>query len=173
VLRYAAIRLLQMVGVLLGVTFVSFWMLSLLPGDPCLLSVGSGANAELVAECRAQLNLDRNIFVQYFTWWANLLSGDLGESYLNGIPVRTTIASRLPVTFWLLVYTQILALAVAVPLGIWSAYREQSWVDRIISGGSFALLAVPAYVLESSWRWSSPSTWAGSTWPATWGRPRA
>jgi peptide/nickel transport system permease protein len=147
VLRYAAVRLLQMVGVLLGVTFLSFWMLSLLPGDPCVLSVGSAADAELVQQCRAALNLDRNIFVQYLTWWGNLLSGDLGESYLNGIPVRTTIASRLPVTFWLLFYTQILALAVAVPLGIWSAYREQTWTDRLISGGSFALLATPTYVL--------------------------
>ena len=146
-LRYAGIRLLQMIGVLLGVTFISFWMLSLLPGDPCLLSVGSGGDAELVQQCRADLNLDRNIFIRYLTWWGNLLSGDLGQSYLNGIPVRTTVASRLPVTLWLLLYTQILALAVAVPLGIWSAYREQTWTDRIISGGAFALLAIPAYVL--------------------------
>lgn len=136
-----------MLGVLLGVTFISYWMLSLLPGDPCLLSVGSGADADLVASCREELNLDQNVFVQYLTWWGNLLSGDLGRSYLNGITVRTTIASRLPVTFWLLLYTQVLALAVAVPLGVWSAYRERSWTDRILGGASFALLALPAYVL--------------------------
>lgn len=147
VFRRTGIRLLSLLGVVLVVTFATFWMLELLPADPCILSAGTGATDETLAQCRADLRLDDNLFVRYFAWLGDLLSGDLGRSYRNGIELTTLLRETLPVTAWLLLYTVALSLAVAIPLGVWSAYRENSWVDRIVSTGAFGLLSIPPFIL--------------------------
>ena len=146
-LRRLASRLVQTAAVVLIVTFATYWMLSLLPADPCFLSVGTGATEELLAECRENLNLDSGIFSQYGAWLGNMLSGDLGESYRNGIQVTDSLADKLPVTAWLVVYTTVLSLVVSIPLAMLSAVRRDTWVDRLLTGGAFSLLALPSFIL--------------------------
>ena len=146
-LRRLASRLVQTAAVVLIVTFATYWMLSLLPADPCFLSVGTGATEELLAECREDLNLDSGLFAQYGAWLGNMLSGDLGESYRNGIQVTDSLADKLPVTAWLVVYTTVLSLVVSIPLAMLSAVRRDTWVDRVLTGGAFSLLALPSFIL--------------------------
>ena len=146
-LRRLASRLVQTAAVVLIVTFATYWMLSLLPADPCFLSVGTGATEELLAECREDLNLDSGLFAQYGAWLGNMLSGDPGESYRNGIQVTDSLADKLPVTAWLVVYTTVLSLVVSIPLAMLSAVRRDTWVDRVLTGGAFSLLALPSFIL--------------------------
>ena len=147
ILRRLAGRLVQTAVVVLVVTFVTYWMLSLLPSDPCFLSVGTGATEELLAECRERLELDRGLFAQYGAWLGNMLTGDLGESYRNGIEVTESLRDKAPVTVWLVVYTSVLSILISVPLGMLSAVRRDTWVDRLLTGGAFSLLALPSFVL--------------------------
>lgn len=147
VLRRLASRLVQTAVVVLVVTFVTYWMLSLLPSDPCFLSVGTGATEELLAECRERLELDRGLFAQYGAWLGNMLTGDLGESYRNGIEVTESLRDKAPVTIWLVLYTSVLSVLISVPLGMLSAVRRDTWVDRLLTGGAFSLLALPSFVL--------------------------
>ena len=147
VLRRLAGRLTQTAAVILVVTFVTYWMLSLLPADPCFLSVGTGATPEVLEECRGRLQLDRGLFAQYGSWLGNMLTGDLGESYRNGIAVTDSLRSKLPVTAWLVLYTTLASLVLSVPLGMLSAVRRDTWVDRLLTGGAFSLLALPSFVL--------------------------
>ncbi len=145
--RRLASRLVQTAAVVLVVTFVTYWMLSLLPSDPCFLSVGTGATEELLAECEERLQLDRSLFHQYGSWLGNMLTGDLGESYRNGIDVTQSLRDKVPVTAWLILYTTVLSLVVSVPLGMLSAVRRDTWIDRAVTGGAFSLLALPSFVL--------------------------
>lgn len=147
VFRRTGIRLFSLLGVVVVVTFVTFWMLELLPNDPCILSAGTGATTETLAECRADLRLDDNLFVRYFSWLGDLVTGDLGRSYRNGIELTTSLREALPVTAWLLGYTLVVSVVVAVPLGIWAAYRHDTWVDRLINAGAFGFLSVPPFIL--------------------------
>ncbi len=145
--RRLASRLVQTAAVVVVVTFVTYWMLSLLPSDPCFLSVGTGATEELLADCEERLQLDRGLFHQYGSWLGNMVTGDLGESYRNGIDVTQSLRDKVPVTAWLILYTTVLSLAISVPLGMLSAVRRDTWVDRVLTGGAFSLLALPSFVL--------------------------
>jgi peptide/nickel transport system permease protein len=92
--------------------------------QPCISALGTGASQEAVAECVDDRGLDDNIFSQYASWAGDILSGDLGYAfYKNKEPLTQTIEQRLPRTIFLFLYSQIIALALAVPLGIWSAYQ--------------------------------------------------
>ncbi len=145
--RRLASRLVQTAAVVIVVTFVTYWMLSLLPSDPCFLSVGTGATEEILQECQERLELDRGLFAQYGAWLGNMLTGDLGESYRNGIEVTQSLRDKVPVTAWLVLYTTVLSVVVSIPLGMLSAVRRDTWVDRVLTGGAFSLLALPSFVL--------------------------
>lgn len=140
-------RLLWLVSVVLVVTFITFWLLNLLPGDPCTLSLGTGVTQEKLDECRADLQLGQNLFVRYADWLGDCLMGDFGESYRNGIEVSDSLTQKLPATSWLILYTMILTLLISVPLGIIAAYRRNTWLDSAISTTSFGLLSIPAFVV--------------------------
>jgi len=135
------------VAVVLIVTFITYWLLNLVPGDPCEVTLGAGATEELLAECRTDNNFGDNLFVRYTNWLGDALTGYFGESYINRIDVSTSLAQKLPATLWLVLYTMLLTLLVSVPLGMLAAYRRGSWFDSLVSSTSFGLLSVPAYVL--------------------------
>ncbi len=145
--RLVGKRLLWLVSVVLVVTFITFWLLNLLPGDPCALSLGTGVTQEKLDECRSELQLGQNLFVRYLDWLGDCLTGDFGESYRNGIEVSDSLTQKLPATAWLILYTMILTLAISVPLGIVAAYRRNTWLDSVISTTSFGLLSIPAFVV--------------------------
>jgi peptide/nickel transport system permease protein len=122
-------------------------MVNLLPGDVADMIGGQGASQEDIQTIRQDLGLDRNILIRYFTWLGHLIQGNLGQSYLTQESVLRVIMTRLPVTVELLVISQFFTLLLALPAGIFSAYRNGSFLDRLISIGGFATLSIPNFVM--------------------------
>lgn len=139
-------RLVQLVVVLLVVTFVSYWMINLLPGDPAMAILGFGGDAQALAQVRHQLGLDQPLIVRYVKWLGGLVRGDLGTSYISSIPVGESLAQRMPVTLELLVLAQVVSLAVSVPLAMVSARRVGRVLDRALTTVSFGMLSTPVFV---------------------------
>jgi peptide/nickel transport system permease protein len=140
-------KILRLVIVVLAVAALTFLMVNILPGDVADMIGGQGASPEDIEAIRKDLGLDRNILVRFVCWLGDLIKGDLGQSYLTGEPVLHIILSRLPVTVELLVISQLFTLLLALPAGIFSAYRNGSFFDRLISIGGFATLSVPSFVM--------------------------
>jgi peptide/nickel transport system permease protein len=133
--------------VLFMVTFATFAMVRLLPGDPARSFLGPEAPEEQVELLREEMGLDENVFVAYGEWIADVARGDLGESYRNGQSVTDALSQRIPVSFQLMVMAQVFALAVAIPIGVLTAYRAGGAFDRIWSALAFGTIAVPGFVL--------------------------
>jgi peptide/nickel transport system permease protein len=145
-------RLLALTLVLVLVTFFAAVLLSLIPGDPVdtLVPLASSEQADAQkAELRHELNLDDPLPVRYTAWLGGVLQGDFGNYYrVSGTdPVGDRISAALPVSLQLMVYSQLLALVVAVPLGVITAYRAGTRFDRAANTTAFALLSVPNFVL--------------------------
>jgi peptide/nickel transport system permease protein len=140
-------RLLSLVLVVWGVTIATFVLANLLPGDPVLALLGEDATPESIAVWRAKLGLDQPLLVRYFDWLLNALQGDFGASYRTDEKVFDMILHRLPVTVEILVLTQIVALAIAVPCGIFSAWRSGSNFDLATMGTSLGLLSMPPFLI--------------------------
>ncbi len=122
--RFALQRLGGAVLIVVLVTFGTTLMLRQVPGDPCITALGTGATEEAVAECRADRGLDDSVVSQYGSWAGDVLTGDLGYAqYRTQIPLTRVLEDRAPRSLWLFLYSQLIALAVAVPLGIWAAYQ--------------------------------------------------
>jgi peptide/nickel transport system permease protein len=122
-------------------------MLNLLPGDTADVVCNIAGGEECREEVSARLGLDDPIPVRYVKWLGNALTGDLGRSALNGQPVWEAITQRMPVTLELLIYSQIIALGIAIPAGILAAHRSGGIFDRTSTTASFALLAIPNFML--------------------------
>jgi peptide/nickel transport system permease protein len=140
-------RLLATIPVVLVVAVFVFLMLRLTPADPAAIIAGDNANAEQVAAIRKQLGLDEPMITQFFIWAAKILSGDFGESFFFKKTVASLIADRVQPTVSLAIFTMILAIAVAVPLGVLAAARQGSIVDRLVMGFSVAGFSVPVFVI--------------------------
>ena len=154
-LRRFGIRLGVLIGVLLAVSFLTFSMIQLLPGDPALQILGAdNATAENVAAVRAELGLDKPFLEQYGRWLGDAVTGDLGRSFQTNQPVREAITERLPVTAEIGLLAVLIALAFAIPLGVASAYRAGGRFDRFLTTASFALLSVPGFMLALLFIWT-------------------
>jgi peptide/nickel transport system permease protein len=146
--RGFAKKLPAVVATLVAVSFLTFLLTSLLPGDPAEQILGpQGITPEAVAKVRADLRLDDPLPVRYVAWIGDALQGDLGRSYRTGQPVTQAIGERLPVTLEIGGLAIVIALVGAIPLGMLSAYRAGGPLDRSITGASFALLAVPNFMM--------------------------
>jgi peptide/nickel transport system permease protein len=147
--RLLLFRLLRLFATLLAVTFLTFSMVALLPGDPVDAILGQTERTpELEANLRAELNLDEPFLVRYGAWLGDAVTGDLGESYINrGQTVSQTIKDRLPVTGQLAVMAILMAVAVAVPVGILGAYKQGRWQDTATSAGAQVALSVPNFIV--------------------------
>ena len=128
------------------VTFITFLLTKLQPGDPVSKIIPFGT-AEQKAELRADLGLDKPMLQQYGIWLKNFASGNFGKYYDSQQSVNTVLKQALPVSLELMIYAQMLALAVAIPLGVTTAYRAGSRYDRSANATMFALLALPNFVL--------------------------
>jgi peptide/nickel transport system permease protein len=140
-------KLPPLVATLLAVSFLTFLLTSLLPGDPAIEILGQSATPERIAAVRADLRLDDPLPVRYVRWLGDAAQGDLGRSYRTGQQVREAIIERLPVTVQIGGMAIGFALLGAIPLGMISAYRSGGVVDRTVTGGSFLLLAVPSFMM--------------------------
>jgi peptide/nickel transport system permease protein len=141
-------KVVQLAAVLLVVTFFSFLLIHLLPGDPAATIIPLGTDAQRT-QLRKDVGLDKPLVSQYTRWLGKFVRGDFGRYYrqFGGEPVRKRLSQALPVSLQLLVYAEVLALVIAIPLGILAAYRAGTWVDRFLSTGAFASLAIPDFVL--------------------------
>ena len=139
---FAAQRVGGALVVIVLVTFGTSFLLRQTPGEPCAIALGTAATVESIDECRVEQGLDENVVAQYGTWAESIvLDQDLGYAlYKNKEPLEDTIKQRLPRTAWLFLYSQITALALAVPMGIWSAYQagkapEGAALWKLVIGG--------------------------------------
>src|SRR3954447_24547085 len=126
---YILKRLVSMVPVLLLVSVVIFSLIHLTPGDPVVAMLGEEATPEARDRLRTQLGLDKPLPVQYATWIAKVVTGDLGRSIRTNQPVSEAISERLPVTFELAFIALVIALSIALPAGIIAATRRGTWAD--------------------------------------------
>ena len=146
-LRYALRRLAATIPVMGVVALFVFSLLYLSPGDPAAVIAGDIATEEDIARIRASLGLDQPYFVRFGTWLWALLQGDLGTSIFTGLPVSTLIGQRVEPTLALTLCTLIVAIALAVPLGVLAAARAGGWIDRGVMAVAVLGFSVPVFVL--------------------------
>ncbi|MBK7657738.1 MAG: ABC transporter permease [Betaproteobacteria bacterium] len=146
-LGYALRRLAATIPVMGVVALFVFSLLYLSPGDPAAVIAGDIATEEDIAKIRAKLGLDQPYLVRFGTWLVSLSQGDLGTSIFTGLPVTTLIGQRLEPTLALTLCTLIVAVALAVPLGVLAAARAGGWIDRVVMGVSVVGFSVPVFVL--------------------------
>ncbi|MFP5108928.1 nickel ABC transporter permease [Neobacillus sp. C211] len=139
-------RLIQMIPVVIGVTFVVFFIMQLVPGDPAVLLAGEGASKETVNAIREQLGLNRPLLVQYFDYLLNVFQGDFGNSLKNSQPVLDEIMVRLPITMELAFFSIIITIVLGMAAGIISAVKPYSLTDT-----SVMLVALLGISLPSFW----------------------
>ena len=144
---FAGKKIIRLLLILLAVSAITFLMVNLLPGDVAYVIGGEDASPEDIQAIREAFGLDKNIILRYVEWLVNIARGDFGKSYLTREPVLATIAARLPITLELILLSQLIALALAIPAGIYSAYRNRTPVDRCLSGFGFASLSIPSFVM--------------------------
>jgi peptide/nickel transport system permease protein len=140
-------RVAKLLGVLLIVSFLTFCLTKLLPGDPADRILGSQA-ADPVARAAVhkQLGLDHGFFRQYLDYIGGVVTHfDLGRAYSSNFEVRDQLANKLPATLELVLLAQIVSLIVSVPLALFSAYRAESPADRAITAGAFGLVSLPSF----------------------------
>jgi peptide/nickel transport system permease protein len=140
-------RVVQMLPVLLGISVITFFMIHLIPGDPARNMLGPRATPERVAELRHALGLDEPLPNQYLTFLSGVVRGNFGTSLYYRQAVGPLVLERLPATVFLVAYGAILALAIAIPLGIVAAVRRNTWLDQVIRTLSLVTLAMPAFWL--------------------------
>ena len=141
-------RLLQMVVVLIGISFFTFLLTYISPGDPVrnmLSATGVMPTEELIRDLRDQMGLNDPFFVQYFRWLGNCLQGDFGTSYSLNKPVTALLLARLWPTLKLTIFSMILMLLIAVPLGTLSAVYKDSVADYIVRGLTFLGVSLPNF----------------------------
>jgi len=163
-------RLVQLALVLLAVTFMAFSAMNVL-GDPLVNIVGPLAeidcdavergeaeattttldnlrtDCEIVAEARGEYRLDEPFLARYVLWLGDTVSGDLGTSFKNNSSVNDVLWAKFPVSLKLMLFAELIALGVAIPLGVWAAYRANRWDDKVLSVISFGLLSIPNFAL--------------------------
>ena len=146
-MRFVRKRVLQLLLVLLAVTFLSFVMINLLPGDTARAVCGISCNEQAYQQTRHELGLDKPIVVRYGIWLKDMATGDMGKSATNQQPVATALSQRLPVTLELLIYSEIIALVLAIPIALLAAQRAGSKFDRASTTVAFGMLSVPDFVV--------------------------
>ena len=138
-------RVLQMLLILFLVSSAVFFMFKLVPGDVAAVRLGIEQTPEALAALRAQLGLDRPLIVQYLTWLAGLVRGDLGTSYVDGAPVFAIVASRFFITLELVLVITVLSTLISIPVAVVAAQRKGTLVDSGIRAVSMVGYSLPTY----------------------------
>ena len=140
-------RVFVLVSTLVLVSIITFGLLEVAEGKPVDSLLPEGATDEERAAVEAAYGLDGPVVIRYLTWLGNALTGDLGRSLSNRMPVWDEIATRLPVTFELAVLSTLAALMVALPIAVWSGYRQGGIVDRVSGALVSVTMAIPNFLL--------------------------
>ena len=144
---YILRRLLATIPVMVVVALFVFLLLHLTPGDPAAVIAGDDATPEAVAGIRHKLGLDRPIWEQFGIYSANLMRGDLGTSIFSNLPVLTLVKQRLEPSLVLAVSTLVLAVLLAIPMGVLAAWKARTIIDRVVMGFSVLGFAVPVFLV--------------------------
>src|SRR5437773_6083471 len=147
--RYVVKRLLVAIASLLIASLIVFTLPRLIPGDAVQLMLSEKAYAKDIAELRVKLGLDRPMYVQYVDWLGHVVRGDLGESLWTRRPVLEEIGQRLPVTGELALCAAIVALLIAVPVGVLSAARQDTLGDYAARSAAILGLSMPSFWLAT------------------------
>lgn len=162
--KYVVKRLLQLLPILLFITFLSFGMMRLAGSDAVLQKMentGMVVSQEVLERARAELGLDKPFLTQYFVWLGNLLRGDMGVSYISGKEVFPAFVSKLPATLLLAGVSLFLTVVISIPLGILAAVKQNRFTDYLIRWASFLGNSMPnffvalllMYVLAIKLKW--------------------
>lgn len=145
-LPYLIRRLLAVIPVMLFVVLFVFVLLRLAPGDPAAILAGDAATPAQLEKVRQALGLDRSIPAQFGLWIGQLARADLGVSLISGLPVAHIVGQRLEPTLWLTVLTMLFSSAVAIPLGVFAAWKHNTPADQAITFGTVIGFSVPFFV---------------------------
>ena len=149
--NYALKRLLQLIPILLAITFLSYGMMRIAGSDVVeqkMENTSGTVSQEMIDNARAELGLDKPFVVQYFTWLGNLLRGDMGTSYVSNKPVFSTFVSKLPATLLLTAVSILLTVLISIPLGIWSPVKQNTATDYVIRTASFIGNSLPNFFVS-------------------------
>ena len=147
-IKYVLKRLLQLIPVLTGITFLSFAMMRLAGGDAVTYmyeNAGTAVSQEVIDKTRAEYGLDQPFLVQYGKWFAGMVTGDMGVSYVSKKDVYDTFVEKLPATLLLTVSSVLLTMIISIPLGILSAVKHNRWSDYVIRFVSFIGNSMPNF----------------------------
>lgn len=153
-------RIVATIPVIGVVALTLFALLHLTPGDPAQIIAGDYATPQDIAKIRAALGLDKPLLIQAGIWLGNVLRGDLGTSIYSGLPVTTLIAQRVGPTVALTLLAMLISVTLAVPLGVLAAWRQGSWIDRVIMIFSVSGFSMPVFWLGFLLVWVF-SIWLG------------
>ncbi len=146
-LAYTIRRILTTIPVMLFVSLFVFSLLYIAPGDPAAIIAGDQATPADIARIRISLGLDRPFLVRFGDWLWRILHGDLGTSIFTNLPVTHMMAQRMEPTLSLLVLTVLLSLIVAIPLGVVAAWKQGSWIDRLVMALAVFGFSTPVFVV--------------------------
>ena len=147
-IRYIIKRAALAVGIIFSISLITFFILNVIPGDPVAAMLGEFADADKIAQVKAQMGLDTPLPVQYFNWLKDLLHGDMGTSYVSGKPVFSTFISKLPATLLLTVTSILLTILISIPLGILAAVYQNHVSDYLIRTFSFIGNSLPNFFVS-------------------------
>ena len=148
--RYAVNRVLLVIPTLVGAAALVFVLMRLIPGDICVVRLGSGGGSvdpHAVAVCHAELGLDRPLILQFVDFVWGFFRLDFGVSMWSGKPVAEEIAARLPISLEIAVMATVVAILIAIPLGTISALKQNSWIDHVVRTVAIAGIATPSFWL--------------------------
>ncbi|WP_017380642.1 ABC transporter permease [Paenisporosarcina sp. TG-14] len=142
-------RILLTIPVMFGITLIVFLFMRFTPGDPVDLMMGSDGNVSEseIAALKEQYNLDASIPVQLYDYFTGILTGDFGESFTKSKPVLDLIVETLPATIELALMAVLFSVLIGIPIGVYSAVKQNSLIDRLSMGGSFFGISVPPFWL--------------------------
>src|SRR3974390_2733757 len=146
-LGYLLRRVLAAIPVMGVLALLVFRLLRLTPGDPAAVLAGDNATPAQLERIRTSLGLNEPLYVQFFTWINKLLHGDLGVSLISNVPVLKMNGQRVEPSISIALSTIILAVGIAVPLGVLAAWKHGTWIDRFVMGLSVLGFSVPVFVI--------------------------
>lgn len=146
--KYIGKRLLQVIPILLGITFLSFAMMWIAGGDAVTYlyeNNGTAVSEDIIAQAKEELGLDKPFLIQYVNWLFGILTGDMGQSYVSGKDVFATFTSKLPATLMLTLTSILLTIVISIPLGILAAVNHNHTLDYVIRFLSFLGNSMPNF----------------------------
>jgi peptide/nickel transport system permease protein len=149
--------MMRMVWQRIGIGLATLWVVSVmvflatswLPGDVASIILGQSATPETLAALRKELGTDQPLYVQYFLWLGDMVTGDLGTSKAGGAAISDLIGGRLGNTLMMAGFVALVSIPISIALGLWAAMHPGTWLDRIVTFGTLATISVPEFFIAT------------------------